>query len=117
VQINPDEFLLAQSEQRLTAFHIATQGNHVEILNKLCAWPEEAQLKPNELKKEIYTNQRQKWVHCVAPNSKFWQIRGIRNVMEMGYENINYPDELLLAKFRLSQEFCRSFRLFSDNSN
>jgi hypothetical protein len=47
--LNTDELLLYQPRAGFTAFQLAKEGNHVEILKKLRVWAEETQLKPKEL--------------------------------------------------------------------
>jgi len=53
LELNPHELLLAQHEQGLTALHMATQENHVGILQALWVWAEQAQQISNELKKKL----------------------------------------------------------------
>ena len=50
----PDELLLAQIEREKTAFHVAAQENHEEILQNLYVWAEEAQLCLDELKNKLF---------------------------------------------------------------
>ena len=39
---NPDELLLAQNGEGVTAFQLAAWNNHVETLQKLWVWAEES---------------------------------------------------------------------------
>jgi ankyrin repeat protein len=47
------ELLLAQCEERANALHLAADGNHVEILQKLWVWIEEEKMNTNYLKKNL----------------------------------------------------------------
>jgi len=53
VALSPDELLLAQNELGCTILHMASEKNHVEILNKLWVWAEKAQQNPKELNKKL----------------------------------------------------------------
>ena len=53
VELYLDELLLAETEERKTALHLAAWGNHIEILQKLWVWAEEWDPNTNELKKKL----------------------------------------------------------------
>jgi len=52
--------LLAQFEEGFTVLHIATQENHVDVIQKLCGWADECQLNPTELKKRLLLSRNKK---------------------------------------------------------
>ena len=76
--------LLAETENALTALHLAAQENHIEILQKLWVWAEEWQLNTNELKKKLLLA-KDKEGYRVASCSMFWEISGIADIMGFGY--------------------------------
>jgi ankyrin repeat protein len=45
--------LLSQNKEGETALHLAAKGNHTQILEKLLAWAQEAQLNSNKVKKKL----------------------------------------------------------------
>ena len=53
-ELNPDELFLAQFQEGATVFHMAANGNRVDVLKKIWDCAEEAELHPNELKKNCY---------------------------------------------------------------
>jgi ankyrin repeat protein len=53
-ELSPDELLLAQCENGVTAFHMAAKKNHVGMLQKLWVWAEITQQNPHELKKSLF---------------------------------------------------------------
>ena len=54
MELNTDEFLIAETGDGNTAFQLAAWENHVEILKTLWVWAEEKQLNPNELKNKLF---------------------------------------------------------------
>jgi hypothetical protein len=53
-KLNTVELLLFPTEDGYTAFQIAAQNNHVETLKKMWLWADETELKPKDLKKNLF---------------------------------------------------------------
>ena len=53
-ELNPEEMLLAKNDNRLTAWQMAAEKCHLEVLKKLWVCAIESQLNPKELKNKLY---------------------------------------------------------------
>jgi len=53
LELNLDEMLLAKTEGGQTAFHLAAQRKHTEILWELWVWVAKSQMNPSELRKTL----------------------------------------------------------------
>jgi len=52
-EINPEKLLLGRCERGETAFHMAADEEHLDVLQKLRAWAVEAPLNSDELKNKL----------------------------------------------------------------
>jgi len=90
--------LLAQSEERATALHLAADGNHVEILKKLWVWAKEEQMNRNKLKKKLLLAKDKYGYTAWHQAAERGSLEALETLWRWAKEVELNPDELLLAQ-------------------
>ena len=97
-ELNTDELLLAQNEERKTALHFAASENHVGILQQLWDWTETEQQNANELRKDLLLAKDNKgftaWHHATLNGSS----EALEKIIGFAIDAELSPNESLLAQ-------------------
>ena len=90
--------MLAQVGDGYTAFHLAAEENHVELLKKIWVWAEESKLHPNELKKKLFLSKDNYGYTAWHRAALFGRLEALATLWFWAKEEEINTDELLLAQ-------------------
>jgi ankyrin repeat protein len=98
VETNPDKLLLSNYMNNLTAFQLASYGNHQKLLHYLFACAENAKLNPNVLRNKLIQDKHKYRNIALLRARRFGSLDSLQIIQIWAKEAEVNPDEFLLAE-------------------
>jgi hypothetical protein len=98
VELNPEEWLPAQTWNGFIPFQLAASNNHVETLGELWFWAKGRQLHLNELKKKLLLRQDKNRFIALHHAAKEGCLVALETLWSWAKEAELNTDEMLLAR-------------------